>query len=176
MPPKKKKGKKKKEVEPITDARTLRMIGEYLEGTTLKLTLCYEVENGPIRTSVVLSDLDCVHHLFRELWRWLDCEWGKEYIFISTLPTSDQNSFTLGFDGGKGLTDLGIKNGDCLVFVESNKRTLVTVQLKRRHHHHLRRLRVKIGVRKRKKALANQTLLRRRRTSLYLIVKIFEFF
>ena len=124
MPPKKKKGKKKKEVEPITDARTLRMIGEYLEGTTLKLTLCYEVENGPIRTSVVLSDLDCVHHLFRELWRWLDCEWGKEYIFISTLPTSDQNSFTLGFDGGKGLTDLGIKNVDCLVFVESNKRTL----------------------------------------------------
>ena len=109
MPPKKKKGKKKKEVEPITDPRTLRMIGEHLEGTRLKLKLCYEVENGPIYTTVVLSDIDCVHHLYRALWRWMDCQWGKEYIFICTLPKTEQNSFTLGFDGGKTLVRRGYR-------------------------------------------------------------------
>ena len=112
MPPKKKGGKKKKEVEPITDPKMLRLIGEHLEGSTLNLTLSFEVANGPVQVKVILSEMDCVHHLYRELWRWMDCPWGKEYIFITTLPKTEQNSFTLAFDGGKGLTDIGLKDGD----------------------------------------------------------------
>ena len=125
MPPKKKgKGKKKKELQVIEDDKMLRLIGEHKEGTVFRLKLCYEKRDGPIQLNVVISDLSCVHHLYRELWRRLDIPWGKEYIFISTLPKSEQNSFTLGMDGGKGLADLGIKNGDMLVFVEANNRAL----------------------------------------------------
>ena len=124
MPPKKKGGKKKKEVEPITDPKMLRLIGEHLEGSTLNLTLSFEVANGPVQVKVILSEMDCVHHLYRELWRWMDCPWGKEYIFITTLPKTEQNSFTLAFDGGKGLTDIGLKDGDSLVFIEASKRAI----------------------------------------------------
>ena len=124
MPPKKKKGKKKKEIVIIEDEKMLRLIGEHKEAEILRLKLCYEKRDGPIQLNIVISDLHCVHHLYRELWRRLDLPWGREYIFITTLPKTEQNSFTLGMDGGKELTALGIKTGDMLVFVEANARAL----------------------------------------------------
>ena len=70
MPPKKKgKGKKKKEIEIIEDEKMLRLIGGHKEDTVLRLKLCYEQRGGPIQLSIVISDLHCVHHLYRELWK-----------------------------------------------------------------------------------------------------------
>ena len=106
MPPKKKKGKKKKEIVIIEDEKMLRVIGEHKEAEILRLKLCYEKRDGPIQLNIVISDLHCVHHLYRELWRRLDLPWGREYIFITTLPKTEQNSFTLGMDG-PGPTDFG---------------------------------------------------------------------
>ena len=94
MPPKKKKGKKKKEIVIIEDEKMLRLIGEHKEAEILRLKLCYEKRDGPIQLNIVISDLHCVHHLYRELWRRLDLPWGREYIFITTLPKTEQNSFT----------------------------------------------------------------------------------
>ena len=119
MPPKK-KGKKKKTIEPITDPETLRVIGTVLEGTEMTLVVQYEKLGGSPAFTLNLTDIATVADLYQMFWQITNSKPGTEYIFCGSFPKlGNIKSIMFGFDGGKNLKDhLGLKHGDVLTFVE----------------------------------------------------------
>ena len=125
MGKKKGKGKKKKEVMPITDPEMLRMIGIPLEGTALNLRLYYRELGHPISIAIKLTDLACVHDMFSQFCSLTNAPPGTNYIFVGKLRKSHQNTIMLQFDGGKNLKDhLGVVDKDELTFIEADDRML----------------------------------------------------
>ena len=85
MPPKK-KGKKKKTIEPITDPETLRVIGTVLEGTEMTLVVQYDKLGGSPAFTLNLTDIATVADLYQMFWQITNSKPGTEYIFCGSLP------------------------------------------------------------------------------------------
>ena len=132
MPPKKKGGKKKKEIVPITDPEMLRVLGVPLEGTQLNLRVFYRELGHPISVALKLTDLSCVHDMVREFNMLTNPPPGTNYIFVGKLRKSHLSTIMLQFDGGKNLKDhLGVEHLDQLTFIEADDRMIKIYTRKR---------------------------------------------
>ena len=119
MPPKK-KGKKKKTIEPIVDPETLRIIGTPLQGTELLITVQHEKLGGQIEFKLNMTEIATVADMYELFWRISGSKPGTEYVFCGSFPKlGNIKCILLGFDAGKSLKDhLGLNHGDTLTFIE----------------------------------------------------------
>ena len=140
MGKKKGKGKKKKEVTPITDPEMLRMLGIPLDGTQLNLRLFYRELGHPISVAIKLTDLACVHDMISQFMKLTNAPPNTNYIFVGKLRKSHQSTIMLQYDGGKNLKDhLGVMDRDELTFIEANER-MIRIYTKKRMENTLNKL------------------------------------
>jgi hypothetical protein len=125
MPPKKKKGKgkKKKEVVPITDPEMLRVIGVPLDGTEINLRVYYHELGHPISIALKLTDLATVGDMVSQFHTITNASPGTNFIFVGKLRKSPLSTIMVQYDGKLNLKDdLGIENKDELTFIEADER------------------------------------------------------
>ena len=136
MGKKKKGGKKKKEVVPITDPEMLRVIGMPLEGTQMNLRMYYRNIGHPISIALKLTDLATVRDMVEAFNSITNVPPGTDYIFVGKLRKSHQTTIMLQYDGPQNLKDhLGVEDKDELTFIEADERMIKIYTKKRMQRH-----------------------------------------